>query len=100
MNSECEPEKPRDFRFAIGLVSGAVIGAGLAMWFGPGLADALRRRAAESAQRVGEVVDGLTNQGQDLRDGVADAVARGARHVERSAMAAKSHREDPAGAAV
>jgi hypothetical protein len=36
-------EKSRDYRFTVGLVTGAVVGVGLAIWLGPGLAAGLRR---------------------------------------------------------
>jgi hypothetical protein len=35
-------------------------------------------------------VDGVTTRGQAVRDDVADAVGRGAREVERVAMASKT----------
>jgi hypothetical protein len=38
------------------------------------------------------VLGELTRKGQDVRDDVADAVARGAREVEDYAIAAKSDR--------
>ena len=102
----------RDHGFVIGLLSGTVVGAGLAIWLVPGLASELRERITGSARslgkraseqyqdastRVGEAVDELTRRGQGVRDDVADAVARGAhevergaREVERYAIAAKS----------
>jgi hypothetical protein len=68
-----------DSGFAIGLLTGTFVGAGLAMWLVP---------------RVREAVDDLTRKGQDVRDDVAEAVARGAHEVERYATAAKSDRAD------
>jgi len=67
------PQQPSDYRFLIGLLAGAVVGAGLAVWLTPTVNRAIR-------------------QGQDVRDDVAEAVARGARNVERYATAAKSER--------
>jgi gas vesicle protein len=67
------PQQPSDYRFLIGLLAGAAVGAGLAVWLTPTVNRAIR-------------------QGQDVRDDVADAVARGAREVERYATAAKSDR--------
>jgi gas vesicle protein len=61
-------QEHRDFGFAAGLLTGAVFGAGLAIWFAPRVASELRQR----------------------RDDVADAVLRGAREVERYAAAVKS----------
>lgn len=101
-----EPDH-RSHDFVIGLLTGTVVGAGLTIWLAPRLASELRERLAESARglgqlasgqyrqattRVGEAVDDLTRKGQDVRDDVADAVARGAHEVERYATAAKSDR--------
>jgi gas vesicle protein len=94
----------RDYGFAIGLLTGACVGAGVAFWFAPRLA-ALRERVADSARELGEQVtdryaqisaridkaaSDVTRQGQDVRDGVADLVAQGAHEVERYAKGAKS----------
>ncbi len=88
-------------------MTGAVVGAGLMMWFAPRTAADLRRRAIDSARslkqgasaqyqqattRVVEAVDDLTRKGQGIRDDIAEAVARGAREVERYATAAKTDR--------
>ena len=98
-------QEHRDYRFVIGLLTGTFVGAGLAMWFAPRSGAKLRQRLTDSARslgnraseqyqqastRVGEAVDDLTRKGQDVRDNVADAVARGAHEVERSATAAKT----------
>ena len=95
----------RGYDFVIGLLTGTFVGAGLAMWLAPRSASELRQRVTDSAvrlrksaseqyeqasTRVGEAVDDLTRQGQDARDDVADAVARGAHEVERYATAAKN----------
>jgi gas vesicle protein len=100
-------QEHRNYDFVIGLVTGTFVGAGLAMWLAPRSASDLRQRLTASATslgqlaseryqqastRVGDAVDELTQKGQDVRDGVADAVARGARGVERYARAAKSER--------
>ena len=100
-------QENRNQRFLVGLVTGAVVGAGLMMWFAPRTASearlrlpdsarSLRKRAArqyqEAGTRVGEAVDDLTKHGLDVRDGVAEAVARNAREVERRATFAKSDR--------
>jgi hypothetical protein len=79
-----ETQRPRDHRFGIGLLAGAVVGVGLAMWLGPGV--------TRSTRRIGRALNKLASQGQDVRDDVADAVARGAHQVERYATAAKSPR--------
>lgn len=97
----------REYHFAIGLLTGAVFGAGLALWLAPRSGSELRKRIGDSAKRlktrasdqyqqastrVGEAVGELTRTGQDVRDDVADRIARGAREVERFAAAAKSDR--------
>ena len=94
-----------DGRFWIGMFTGGLIGAGLAIVFAPRLAGELRERikttAAELSEsaaggyqqvstRVADVVDGITARGQAVRNDVADAVGRGAHEVEQIAMAARS----------
>ena len=105
MNAQTQAH--RDHGFVLGLLTGTVVGAGLAMWLVPRMAAELRERAADSARslgqrasgryqqastRVGEAVGELTRKGQSARDEVADAVARGARQLERYATAARSGR--------
>lgn len=105
-------QERRDYGFAIGLFTGTVVGAGLAMWFAPRIAAALRERVTDSARsfgeraseqyqqastRVGKAVGDLTRKGQGARDDVAEAVASGARELERFAKAAKSRRGTDAG---
>jgi len=100
-------QERRDYGFVIGLLTGACVGAGLAMWFAPRSGSELRQQLTDSAKslgnraseqyqqattRVGEAVDELTRKGQDARDNVADTVARGAHEVERYATAAKTDR--------
>src|SRR5689334_10506537 len=83
----------RDYGFAIGFLTGTCVGAGLALWFAPQLAAELRGRVTASARELGQRVrdrydqtttrlanaaNEVTRQGQDVRDGVADAVAQGA----------------------
>jgi gas vesicle protein len=97
----------RDYGFVFGLVTGTLVGAGLAMWFAPRMASEIRQRLTDSARDLGdraseqyrrtsargvEAVDEVTRRGQDVRDDVADAVARGAHEVERYATAAKTDR--------
>jgi gas vesicle protein len=100
-------QERRDHRFAIGLLAGTFIGAGLMMWLAPRSAAELRERVSKSAKKlgnraseqyrqastsVGEAVDDLARRGQSVRNDVADAVARGAHEVERFATAAKGDR--------
>jgi len=100
-----DAQEPRDHGFAIGLLTGAFVGAGLAILLVPRLAGELAQRVTGSARnlsqrasdqyeqtsaRVGAAIDDLTRKGQDVRDDVADTVARGAHEVERYATAAKT----------
>ncbi|MEQ1573926.1 MAG: YtxH domain-containing protein [Vicinamibacterales bacterium] len=104
MNVQTQEHRHRDFGFVIGLATGTLVGAGLAMWLAPRSAAELRERLTDSAKglgqraseryqqagaRVGEAVDELARAGQGVRNDVADAVARGAHEVERFATAAK-----------
>jgi gas vesicle protein len=99
MNRQMQQEH-RDYGFVIGLLTGTFVGAGLAIWFAPRLASELRERVTDSARnlgdraseryqqvssRVGEAVDEFTRKGQNVRDEVADRVARGAHEVARGA---------------
>ena len=98
-------QEHRDYGFVIGLLTGAAVGAGLALWLAPRSAAEIRERVTETARRLGkrasdeyehastrvvEGVDELARKGQHIRDNVADAVARGAHEVERFAAAAKT----------
>ena len=97
--------RPRDHGFLLGLLTGTVVGAGLTMWFAPRVAAELRERVTDSAKalrtrateryddvstRVEGAVDELTRKGRDVRDDMADAVARGANEVARQASAIKT----------
>jgi gas vesicle protein len=96
-----------DYGFAIGLLTGAFVGAGVMMWLAPKMAAEARQRVADAAKdlgkrasrqydeasaRVGASVDEITRRSQGIRDDVADSVAGGARDVERFAAAAKTGR--------
>jgi len=100
-------QERRDYGFVIGLFAGTVVGAGVLMWLAPRMASEVRNRVTDSARnlrkraseqfegatsRVSDAVDELTRKGQDVRDDVADAVARGAHEVERVATAVKTDR--------
>lgn len=78
-------QEHRNYGFAIGLLTGTFVGAGLMMWLAPRTASEVRQRVADSAKDLGK-------RGQGVRDDLADTVARGAREVERFATAAKSDR--------
>jgi gas vesicle protein len=100
-------QEHRDYRFVIGLLTGAFVGAGLTMWLTPRSGAELRQRVTDRARDlgrrasgayqqagtgVGEAVGELTRKGRGVRDGVAEAVARGAHEVERHATTVKSDR--------
>ena len=91
--------------FLLGLITGGVVGAALAIAFAPRLAKELRERVSAAAcdlgdsatkryrdasERLSTAVDSAAARGQVVRDDAADAVARGAHQVEQFAMAAKS----------
>jgi len=79
---------PRDYRFALGLLAGTVVGAGLMMWLAPRTAKELRQRITDSAKNLGtQASDEFKRRAQAVRNDVAGAVARGAHEVERQAMA-------------
>jgi exodeoxyribonuclease VII small subunit len=78
-----QTQERRSHGFAIGLLTGTFVGAGLALWFAPRLASELGERIADSAKdlglqaskqyeqansRVGEAVSELARKGQDVRD--------------------------------
>jgi len=97
MNTETQ-ERPH-FGFAIGLLAGTFVGAGLAILFAPrvltlreSLGESARSLGRQASARLGETVDDLTARGQDVRDTVAEVVAHGAHEVERLATAAKPRR--------
>ncbi|MGE5361401.1 MAG: YtxH domain-containing protein [Bacteroidales bacterium] len=104
-------EESPDHRFLMGLIAGAVFGAGLGMLFAPQAAVELRRRVAGSAKRLQKTaadkyqqasarVDAAAQEykskGQAIRDSVAETVVRGAQRVERFATEAKTDREHKA----
>ena len=87
MNSQV---KRRDYAFVLGLVTGTLIGAGLTIWFAPGVFNELRTLAADSAERLktefGEQTDGIRHQV------AGGAVARGAHEVEQYAINSRPER--------
>ena len=91
----------RDHRFLVGLIAGAVLGAGLGMLFAPRAALELRRKLAGSAEgirkaaseryhqagdRLGAAAVEVAAKGQAMRDSLADSVVRGAQKVEAGAQ--------------
>jgi len=102
----------RSYGFGIGLMAGTFVGVGLMMWLAPRMGSEIRQRVTDSARSLrqrasdkypqasthaAEAIDELARKGQAARDDVADAVARGAREVERVATAAKSDGSSDAG---
>ncbi len=99
MNTDIET--PRYDGFALGLMAGTCVGAGLMLWLAPRAAAELRNRAKGAAKALrttatGQVDDAtaslsaiaaeFTTRGHALKDGVADSVARGAHEVAREAQ--------------
>lgn len=91
----------RDYRFVTGLALGTIVGAGLAMLLAPRAAAEIKERAAGSVKNLGGAVseryrdarsrvtgavDGLARKGRWVREGVSDAVVRGAQKVEHGAQ--------------
>ena len=102
MNADTQDR--RDHTFFTGLLTGTFVGAGLAIWLGPRAAS-WRQRMTDSARELSRLasdryqqvsaraeatVDDLTGKGQTVRDGMADAVIRGAGEVARQATAFKT----------
>jgi gas vesicle protein len=100
-----QDQKKANHDLLIGLITGGVIGAGLAILLAPRLASELRQRVTDSATdlnnavsrrcqdvttRIADVVDAGITSGRAIRDDIADAVGRGAREVEQFAMASKT----------
>ena len=98
--------------FTIGLLTGGIIGAVLALAFAPRAGTDLRRRVArtakslgaaasdryqDSSSRVADALDQITNKAPVLRDEDADAMARGSKDIPRFATSTKNgERPQPA----
>jgi gas vesicle protein len=91
---DAQTQEPRHYGFVIGLLAGAVVGAGLTILLAPRVSAEIRERMTDSARRVGtrvdEAVDDLTQASQDARDRVADVAVRAAHIVEHYATVARS----------
>jgi gas vesicle protein len=102
-------EEPRDHRFLMGLIAGAVLGVGAGMLLAPRAALNLRGRLTGSAKslgstasegyhqvsaRVGAVAKEYKTKGQAVRDSLAETVVRGAQRVEQYATEAKTNHDD------
>jgi gas vesicle protein len=105
MNSDTQEARP--YGFVIGMLTGTVVGAGLAMWLAPRAASELRERVTDSARSLGNLVgqqpqraatsvatiaEDLTRRAQGVRDNIAETVAHHAHEVEAYAKAAQSDR--------
>ena len=79
----------REYSFVLGLLAGTVVGVGLAMLLAPGAAREVGNRLAGSAEAAGNELGRLGSElgrrSDAALDQVTDAVARGARDVERFA---------------
>ena len=98
-------QDPLDYRFVMGLLTGAAVAAGVMLWLAPRTRAELRERISNSAEALGtqasdayrrvdthvnDAFGELARKGQKVRDDVADAVARGAHEVERLAVVART----------
>ena len=98
-----ELSTPRS-NFTMGLITGGIIGAVLALAFAPRSGPVLRRSVADAAKklgnaaseqlqdartRVGDAVGQLVNKAQAAGDDAADAVVSGADEIARIATALK-----------
>jgi gas vesicle protein len=75
-------QRPENYRFVVGLFTGTLVGAGLAMWLAPRASEKYQQATA----RVGKKVDDFTQRGRDVRDDIAGAIARGAHEVANGAL--------------
>jgi len=107
------PQNGHGSGFLMGLLTGAVVGAGLGLLFAPragaefrsqvgdlptSLGNAASRRYRQASSRAGEAVAELIEKGQEVRAKVWDAVARGAQQVEDYATDGKTALDrDPQG---
>ena len=89
--------------YVYGLLTGAVIGAGLGMLFAPVAGAKLRRQlgerastlantASEGYRRVADASDELAGRGRDLYEKARDIVSTGAEAVQRQAQTESSSR--------
>jgi len=89
-----EDERGGGGSFVIGLLTGTVLGAGLAMLFAPKSGSELRSQISEQAgslanaaqdkyRRVSGAAGDLAQRGRNLYDKARDAVSRGAEEAQR-----------------
>jgi gas vesicle protein len=99
------PVQNSSAHFVLGLATGSVFGAAVALALAPrfsaelrqraisaagDLSDAAAKRYRDAATSMGGAVDEVVKRGQAVRDDLADVVVRGARNVEQFAAAAKT----------
>jgi gas vesicle protein len=80
--------EPTGASFALGIMAGAVIGAGVALLFAPKTGSEMRQQLGEQyrglAERVGETTQGLRESAQQLKERGRESVQRLAGKVERT----------------
>ena len=64
---DTQTQEPRNYGFVVGLVTGAFVGAGLALWLAPRGASELGERLTDSARSLGERSIRTTSRGQRPR---------------------------------
>ena len=78
--------------FFTGLFAGAVIGAGLGLWFAPKtgqeMRDTITGTARDVSQRVGKTVNDLTDRGREAFDRARDVVTSAGEQVTQAASQA------------
>jgi gas vesicle protein len=105
MNQMTQDRRP--FGFALGLLAGTAVGAGLTMWLAPRVTAEIRGRIEEAVESFGDraatrleaasaqvtaAADEIGARGARLRNGIADAVAQSAHDVEQRALRARTDR--------
>jgi gas vesicle protein len=86
--------------FVTGLIAGALVGAGLGLFFAPRRGAELRRQVADSATNVGQAVsktvDEWSDQGRAFYDRVRDVASHAGEVVERMSNTVASTAESVA----
>ena len=91
--NEHHTQEHRDYGFVIGLFTGTVVGAGLAIWLVPRLGSELRERVTGSARRFGQ------RASEQYQQASTRVVTRSRAHPERSGPRDESPRQWRAGLA-
>lgn len=105
MNQTTHEHRP--FSFALGLLAGTALGAGLTLWLAPrvtseihgriedaveAFGDRAARRFESAGARVSAAADEIGARGARIRNDIADAVAQSAHDVEQRALRARTDR--------